>query len=610
MQSNAPNWQKRFRASIVYASAIATHDSTRGLVTTNPGGVFQLYAWDIPTGNLRRLTDAPQGMLLGGKISPDGEHVYYHSDEAGNELGHWVRIPFEGGPPESISADLPPYASWWIDISADGSQIGFVAAGANGFDAYVVDVSAIGSLGTPRSIHSSQGLVMGPVLSADGRLAAIHTLERATTGLDFNVVVLDTLTGEPFAELWDGERASTIAVRFSRVPGDDRVLATSTSTGMKRPLIWNPRTGDRHDLPLDNLEGEVSPLDWSSDGLRALFVEVSHARQRLYVYDFERDDMRPLDHPSGTWGAAIGPLAYFGPDGEIVAHHQDATHPEELVALDSAGYIARTVLPSGPVPESRAWESITFTSEGVDIQGWLCTPEGEGPFPTILHTHGGPTSAVTEIFDPGCQAFVDEGFAFCTINYRGSTTFGRDFQEAITGDPGRREVADMIAARKWLIDKRIAVPDQVFLAGRSYGGYLTLMALGHAPDLWAGGMAGVPITDWKMLYEDSAKTLSAYAAALLKGTPQERAEQYAASSPLTLVDRVVAPVLILFGRNDTRCPVRPVEEYIRRLKDAGKLVEVYEFQAGHVGSSADVEEGIRQQQVMLEFARSSIRGRS
>jgi len=353
------------------------------------------------------------------------------------------------------------------------------------------------------------------------------------------------------------------------------------------------------------LEGDVTPLDWSPDGRGILLGQVHRATHQLHLYDLETDSAHALDHPSGTWGALFSMVAYFGPDGEIYAHLQDATQPERLVALDGSGHITRVVLPAGEAPAGRPWRSIAFSSDDQEIQGWLCVPPGDGPFPTILHTHGGPTAVAFETFDPGCQAFVDRGFAFCSINYRGSTTFGREFQECINGDLGRREVADMVAARDWLVEHGVADPNRVILDGRSYGGYLTLMGLGLHPDLWAGGMAGVPVTDWTMLYEDSPAT-RAYATALHKGTPEDRSAQYIASSPLNYVDRVQAPVLIVFGRNDARCPARPVEVYIEALRARGKAVEVREFEGGHLGAFTNAEEAIREQEIMLEFAQALV----
>jgi len=119
----------------------------------------------------------------------------------------------------------------------------------------------------------------------------------------------------------------------------------------------------------------------------------------------------------------------------------------------------------------------------------------------------------------------------------------------------------MVAGRQWLVDQNIAKADLIFLTGWSYGGYLTLFGLGKTPELWAGGMAGIAITDWVMSYEDSAETLRGYQAALFGGTPEEKPEQFRLSSPIIYAESVKAPVEIIQGRNDSRTPARPVEVY-------------------------------------------------
>ena len=209
---------------------------------------------------------------------------------------------------------------------------------------------------------------------------------------------------------------------------------------------------------------------------------------------------------------------------------------------------------------------------------------------------------MTETFNAQSQAWLDHGFAYLTINYRGSTTFGREFQEQLWGNPGHWEVEDMVAARNWLVEHGFAERDQILLTGWSYGGYLTLQALGKRPELWAGGMAGIAIADWAIMYEDSADTLKGYQVALFGGTPEEKPDQYAASSPITYVENVKAPVLIIQGRHDTRTPARPIEMYEGKMKSLGKPIEVHWFDAGHLGASAQVEQSIEHQERMLRFA--------
>jgi dipeptidyl aminopeptidase/acylaminoacyl peptidase len=353
---------------------------------------------------------------------------------------------------------------------------------------------------------------------------------------------------------------------------------------------------------LNKLAGEVFPVDWSHDSRHLLLCQFNQAVQQLYLYDLTAKVLRKYNHPGGTFSSFDGIGTYFGSGDEIFAQWQDAAHPAQLIALNAqTGAKTRTMLAAGEVPPGHAWKSITFpSSDGQMIQGWLGVPEGRGPYPTILHTHGGPEAVMTEMYGPGSQMWMDHGFAFLTINYRGSTSFGREFQEKIWGNVGYWEMEDLAAAHHWLVNEGIAQPKAILLSGWSYGGYNTLMGLSKWPDLWAGGMAGIAISDWAMLYEDAAETLKGYDVALFGGTPQEKPEQYRISSPITYAENVKAPLLIIQGRNDTRTPARPIEVYEQKLKELGKPIEVHWFNAGHMG--AGVEQDIENHEIMLRFA--------
>lgn len=593
---------QRFRAPAISWTGLAKAAPTRGLAVTNRSGAYQLYAWQVPSGRLAQLTDRPTG-VLNGLLSPDGRYVYYFDDHDGDEIGHFVRLPFEGGVPQDISPDLPPYSSFGLSASLTGNRLALQLVDGEGFHVCCIDLGPDGAVGTPRILYRCATVIATPIMSYAGEIAVIASSERTGT-MDFSVVAVDTRSGARLGELWDGAGASVEANAFSPLAGDLRVLATTNRSGVNRPLLWNARTGERTALLLDDLEGEIHPLDWSLDGQRLLLGQVSQAAEQLYIYDLSTAALTRVRHPSGTFSAA-----YFGAEGEIMATWQDSTHPSHVIALDGAGDHARTLLAAGAVPTGHAWTSITFlSSDGRTIQGWLGLPDGAGPFPTILETHGGPTSVQWNAFSPASQAWLDRGFAYLSINYRGSITFGRDFEQQIWGDLGHWEVEDMVAARDWLIARDIARADQVLLTGWSYGGYLTLQALGTRPDLWAGGMAGIAIADWTAQYEDEAETLKGYQAAIFGGTPEEKPQQYAASSPITYAAHVTAPVLIIQGRHDTRTPARPIRMYEETMKALGKSIEVHWFEAGHLGAVADVELAIAHQEMMLRFAERIVGG--
>jgi dipeptidyl aminopeptidase/acylaminoacyl peptidase len=313
-----------------------------------------------------------------------------------------------------------------------------------------------------------------------------------------------------------------------------------------------------------------------------------------------------MDHPAGSYYSEFSQATWFAPNGAIHALWTDSTHPNEVIALDAqTGRLARSLLRSGDVPSGHPWRSVTFTSsDGQEVQGWLALPDGEGPFPTILNMHGGPHIAVPNVFSPTDQIWPDHGFAFLTINYRGSTSFGRQFQEKIWGDIGHWELEDMAAARRFLIEQGIARPDAILLNGASYGGFLTLLGLGRQPDLWAGGLALVAVADWLLDYEGASDALKGAARAWFGGPPEEKRQQYIASSPMTYAEAVRAPLLIIQGRNDTRTPARQMEQYEAKMKALGKDMQVLWFDAGHSGGDMGQIVGFLGQ--MVQFAQKVV----
>jgi dipeptidyl aminopeptidase/acylaminoacyl peptidase len=213
--------------------------------------------------------------------------------------------------------------------------------------------------------------------------------------------------------------------------------------------------------------------------------------------------------------------------------------------------------------------------------------------------HGGPESHDRDSFAPPVQAWVDHGVAVVLVNYRGSTGYGRAWRDALTGKPGLTELEDIKAVWERVVADGLADRDRVVLSGASWGGYLTLLGLGTQPDLWALGVAGVPVADYVAAYEDEMEPLKAYDRALFGATPDEDPELYRVRSPITYVEQVRVPLMILAGENDPRCPIRQINNYIDRLKDLGKPHEVLTYEAGH--GSMRTDERIRQQEAQLDF---------
>ena len=592
LNADAP-WKQRFRAPAISWTARASLDPRRGLACTNKDGVFQLYAWQTETGHLTQLTDQSTG-VVSGLISADGEHVYYLRDAGGDEIGHYVRLPYAGGPAVDMTPDMPAYASHYITESRSGKAFGLTAAIDDGFQILLFDNLPAAEPIFSRSYRSLSG---GPFLSHDAELAVIATTEK-TGVIEFALEAYDVISGAPIAELWDGEGSGIMSAGFSPWCGDLRFAGSSNICGYHRPFVWQPLTGERVDIMSEYFDGDVTVWDWSPDGKRLLLHQVHQALHGLYVYDIETDQVRQLKVPPGS--ARIP--GYFVDGGNIYLHWSDSATPPRLIEIDGTNgeYLRDAIDLGSAVPAGISPRSVTYNSgDGTPIQAWLSIPPGDGPFPTIVHTHGGPSTVQTNTWSPNAQAWLDHGFAFFSLNYRGSTTFGYDFQHVIDGNLGDLEVEDVAAGVAWLIDNNIADPDAILKTGGSYGGYLTLQSLGKKPDLWAGGMGIVAIADWFLMYEDQAATLRGYQRGLFGGTPEEKPEAHRNASPITYAENFAADLLILQGANDTRCPARQMRVFEQKLKDLGKAIEVVWFDAGH-GSRA-VEQNIEHQELMLRF---------
>jgi dienelactone hydrolase len=592
-------WKQRFRVPSLRDTQVAAAHPTRGLVISNRSGVNQLYAWDVPTGAWRQLTNDPGGVWH-AVLSADGRFIYYMDDPDGDQVGQFVRLPYEGGPPELLTPDLPPYSAL-PRLSLSGNLFGFIAADARGFHLYALPLGPGQAVGVPREIVHRATMGRGLALSHSGELAVVPAHDRAATSEPIALLAVEVSTGALVGELWEEAETGVAMGQFAPQPGDLRLLTTTGRSGVNRPLIWDVRTGEQRVLALDDLDGDVVPWDWSPDGQHILLCQTYQAVNHLAVYDVATGHLTHLEQPPGVaW------TGYFGTRDEVFAHWE-GEQPTALLAFDvSTGARTRTVLAPAPAPPGYPAQSVTFpSSDGQTIQGWLMVPTGAGPFPTILHMHGGPNTVQMPGYAADLAAWADHGFAVLSVNYRGSTTFGSAFRDQIKGQPGQWEVEDMVAARAWLIAAEIARPDTIVLTGFSYGGYLTLLALGTRPTLWAGGIASSAIADWASMYEDTFDWLRTVIAGDFGGTPYEKPEQYAASSPLTYVEHVTAPVFILHGRNDVGCPPRPVERYAAQITALGKPIEIVWLDDGH--GISRVEDEIALQERMVRFALRLVR---
>jgi len=617
LEDHAP-WRQRFRSSNLGYVYVAPENPSNGIVHARLGGPAQrVFTWDIGSGDLRPLL--PENVSPAYCwLAPKGDYLYFLRDEKGSELGHLVRVSTAGGTAEDLTPDLPPYTLRGFDISRNGDGLAFDAVYGNRYWFYCISLEPDG-IGSPRLVYKAREETWACHLSYDGDLLAVKSTHRAPHSRRYTTLVFNTNSGELVAELWEGSDYSVEPVQFSPVQGDERLLAASNASGALLPLLWDPRTNERRDVTVPSAVGSVQPLDWSPDGSKLLVQARAEKHAGLFIYELDDEELLPLQHEPGTFRGRSGPFhtgtaaSFFAPDGTVWAQWSNASHPSRLLSLTSTSR-PKPILPVGNCPPGRPWRSVGFpSSDGVTVQAWLGMPsaseESEGPFPTILHVHGGPSGAASNAFDAPSQAWLDHGFAYLTVNYRGSTGFGRDFQEKINGDVGRWELEDMLAARRWLIGEGIADPNGILLEGGSYGGFLTVWALSQEPNLWAGGIAPVAIVDWTMNYEDSSAAMKGWARMIFDGTPRDKPELYRDRSPLTHAAAIQAPLMIVQGRRDSRATPRQMERFERKMEALYKDFTLVWLDSGHGFSSEATAEHVQEAHLKFAYRVLGLQGR-
>jgi dipeptidyl aminopeptidase/acylaminoacyl peptidase len=582
-----PLWEQRFRAPAVTFPSWARDAPDRLVYASNEPGAYQVFVRS-PTSAPRQVTDVAIGVAH-GELTPDGERVVWFDDTTGDEVGRWVTQPFTGdGATAPLAEGVPDGWSSGLAIGTTRTVIG-----VSDDTSYRIYVD-----GDERHAHAEHVVVQA--LSRDERLLVYAHAEHGDS-MHKNLRAVDVETFATVADLDDGADCDLDAVAFSPVDGDDRVVVIGERTGVLRPSIWNPTTSERAELALDELPGDVTAADWWPDAGALLLVHHHEGRDQLVRYDLATHHAYAIAHtPGEIAGAAVRPdgdVWYAHSSGALAPTIRSASTGDEVLAPEHAD----------PAPPGHPYRSWHFANPHGDVvHGFVVEPPGDGPHPTVMLVHGGPQWQWFDGWRPEVPAWVDHGFAVALVNYRGSTGYGPKWRDALIGDPGFVELTDLVAGLDDLVAAGVTDPARVVLAGRSWGGYLTLLGLGRHPDRWAVGDAVVPVADYVAAYEDEAPGLKALDRMLFGGSPTDVPELYEERSPITYVDAVDAPVLIIAGDNDTRCPIRQIVNYVDALEQLGKPHRFHRYDAGH--GSMVIDERVDHMRLELGFVLDALAG--
>jgi dipeptidyl aminopeptidase/acylaminoacyl peptidase len=220
--------------------------------------------------------------------------------------------------------------------------------------------------------------------------------------------------------------------------------------------------------------------------------------------------------------------------------------------------------------------------DGLMVPAYLTLPgKPAGPVPTVILIHGGPQARDRWIFDKEVQAFAAHGYAVFQPQFRGSTGFGKKFEQAGYGQWGQAMQDDITAGVHWLVDQKIADPARICIVGTSYGGYAALWGLAKTPGLYRCGVSTAGVADIeRMLHSDSDAARNAIGREIFAshiGDPRLMAATWDSVSPVKHADRIVAPLLLVHGALDERVPISQGRLMLERMRKLHKDVQWLEF---------------------------------
>lgn len=234
-------------------------------------------------------------------------------------------------------------------------------------------------------------------------------------------------------------------------------------------------------------------------------------------------------------------------------------------------------------------QPIEFRSrDGIALRGYLTLPKNipARNLPMVLRVHGGPWWRDVWGYDSEVQFLANRGYAVMQLNYRGSLGYGRRFEELAIGEFAGKMQDDLLDGAQWAIDKGIADPNKIAIAGGSYGGYATLVGLSFTPDKFACGIDIFGPSDLAKLVEDFPPywkfELDRWHRFV--GDPSNPADRaiMQSKSPLFKANNINKPLLVIQGGMDVRVRADQSEALVEQLKRAHKPVDYWYIpEAGH-----------------------------
>jgi dipeptidyl aminopeptidase/acylaminoacyl peptidase len=511
--------------------------------------------------------------------SPDGKWIVFEQDRAGDELWDLYAVPSDGG--EAINlTNTPAIREEGAHWSHDGSTIAFNYKTKDGaqYDIALLDwkTRKVRKLTNEKQPGYSWNV---DAWSGDNKTIYADRVNALFT--DADVYRIDVATGK--TENLTPHQSTFRYLASSLSPDGKTLLLTSDARGgymnvamldvATKKLSW-----------VTDLKWEASSGSFSPDGKRYSYTVNEDGLTDAYIADSSTNQAEKVGLPQGLNNFSGNPNE-FAPKGDrAIVSHQASNQPADLWVYDLKSrhaeqltFSAIASLHATPIPPSQIVHYKSFDGKVITALLWVpFNLKRDGSNPALVLPHGGPTGQRVDSWSPQVAALTSRGYICIAPNPRGSTGYGLDFQKANFQDLGGGDLKDEIAGVEFLKATGYVDSRKIGITGGSYGGFMTLMAIGKAPDLWAAAVEEYGIINWSTMLESSDPSLNEYLKGLL-GDPAKNRKVFEEDSPITYIRNVKAPLLVLQGDNDPRVPKEEAQQVVDILKKEGRVVDVHYY---------------------------------
>jgi len=521
--------------------------------------------------------------------SPDSKWIAYMSDYDGDEQWDIFLVSPKTGKVVNVTntREIAEESPTW---SPDGRYLAYMVKPKTSsvfeidvYDTVLRDVKHVTS-GTAKDRMN-----VAPIWSADGKF--IFYTQEQSKGTDSNIFMAEVESAQSTV-LTPHQGENTYSANDASPDGKYLLITSNAGNGYDNAGLLDIAAKKIHWLTQD--KWEIAGDSFSPDGKSLLYTANVDGNNEIYSYDIASGEARALPFPKGlNWPS--GRRSPFARDGSRLLYmHTGAAAPGDLWVYTFSGKPAdgqshqlTHSLVGGVRAEDMVEPALVHypSRDGKWTISALvyvpCNLPRNGEHPAIVYVHGGPTAQTVNTFNRFVQYMVNQGYLVIAPNYRGSTGYGKEFQQANLFDMGGGDLQDVLAAADWIKRTGYVDPKKVILMGGSYGGYLTMMGVTKAPEVWAAGVPIVPFVNWFTEIQNEDPILQQSDLATMGDLVTNKA-RYEERSPINFVDQIKAPLYLLAGGNDPRCPKTEAQQVVDAVKKRGGVAEykVYENE-GH-----------------------------